>query len=245
LCFRPRRYLDSTALTNILMPALAASSLYATVLARRVPTWKAAHVLAFLALGLLSASGPYLYNPSYVKFASAALGSVVWTLEPPLYPAKIELSNITYRVDSERVPVEDCGPVPRAVVAVLDVAVDWVWTKVEVRYGIEEALGLSAPLGLALAGDYLVVAGPTYGEDGASSLSALYWNATRGYLGRGGEAPGDYLVGVRPLPFFRIIMATLAALAAATALPPRRLGSGGRGWRLFSARWRSRMPRLG
>jgi len=191
------------------------------------PTWRAAHVLAFLALGLLSASGLYLYNPSYVKFALAAPGSVVWMLEPPPYPAKIELGNVTYRVDSERVPVEGCGPVPSAVVAVLDVAVDGVWIKVEVRYGVEEALGLRAPLGLALAGDYLVVAGPTHGEDGASSLLALYWNATRGYLGRGGEAPGDYLVGVRPLPSFRIIIATLVALAAATALPPRRLGSGG------------------
>ncbi len=243
-----RLYPDSTALTNILMPALAASSLYAAVaaaLARGGPRWRAVHVLAFLALGLLSASGPYLYNPSYVKFALAAPGSVVWTLEPPPYPSKIELINVTYRVDSERVPVEGCGPVPRAVVAVLDVAVDGVWTRVEVRYGIEEALGLRPPLGFALAGDHLVVAGPTYGEGGASPLSAMYWNATGGCLGRGGEAPGDYLVGVRPLPFFRIIVATLAALAAATALPPRRLGSVGRGWRLFSARWRSRTPRLG
>jgi hypothetical protein len=243
-----RLYPDSTALTNILMPALAASSLYAAVvaaLARRGPRWRAVHVLAFLALGLLSASGPYLYNPSYVKFALAAPGSVVWTLEPPPYPAKIELSGVTYHVDSGRVPVEGCGPVPRAVVAVLDVAVDGVWTKVEVRYGVEEALGLRAPLGFALAGDYLVVVGPTYGEGGASSLSAMYWNATGGCLGRGGEAPGDYLVGVRPLPFFRIIIATLVALAVATAPPPRRLESVGRGWRLFSARWRSRMPRLG
>jgi hypothetical protein len=243
-----RLYPDSTALTNILMPALAASSLYAAVvaaLARRGPRWRAVHVLAFLALGLLSASGPYLYNPSYVKFALAAPGSVVWTLEPPPYPAKIELSGVTYHVDSGRVPVEGCGPVPRAVVAVLDVAVDGVWTKVEVRYGVEEALGLRAPLGFALAGDYLVVVGPTYGEGGASSLSAMYWNATGGCLGRGGETPRDYLVGVRPLPFFRIIIATLVALAAATALPPRRLGSVGRGWRLFSARWRNRTPRLG
>jgi hypothetical protein len=225
-----RLYPDSTALTNILMPALAASSLYAAVaaaLARRSPRWRAVHVLAFLALGLLSASGPYLYNPSYVKFALAAPGSVVWTLEPPPYPSKIELINVTYRVDSERVPVEGCGPVPRAVVAVLDVAVDGVWSRVEVRYGVEEALGLRAPLGFALAGDYLVLAGPTYGEDGASPLSAMYWNATGGCLGRGGEVPGDYLVGVRPLPFFRIIIATLVALAVATALPPRRLESGG------------------
>ncbi|MFZ8809962.1 MAG: hypothetical protein ACO2PN_17890 [Pyrobaculum sp.] len=130
-------------------------------------------------------------------------------------------------MDSERVPLEGCGQVPRAVAAVLDVAVDGVWTKVEVRYGVEEALGLRAPLGFALAGDYLVVAGPTYGEGGVSLLSAMYWNATGGCLGRGGEAPGDYLVGVRPLPFFRIIVATLVALAAATALPPRRLGSVG------------------
>ena len=242
-----RLYPDSTALTNILMPALAASSLYAAVaaaFARRGPRWRAVHVLAFLALGLLSASGPYLYNPSYVKFALAAPGSVVWTLEPPPYPSKIELSSVAYRVDSERVPVEGCGLVPRAVVAVLDVVVDGVWAKVEVRYGIEEVLGLRAPLGFAPVGDYLVVAGPTYGEGGVSLLSAMYWNATGGCLGRGGEAPGDYLVGVRPLPFFRIILATLVALAAATALPPRRLASGGRGWRLFSARWRSRMPRL-
>jgi hypothetical protein len=68
--------------------------------------------LAFLELGLLSASGPHLYNPSYVKFALAAPGSVVWTLEPPPYPAKIELGNVTYRVDSEQVPLESCGPVP-------------------------------------------------------------------------------------------------------------------------------------
>jgi hypothetical protein len=243
-----RLYPYSTALTNILMPALAASSLYAAVaaaLARRSPRWRAVHVFAFLALGLLSASGPYLYNPSYVKFALAAPGSVVWTLEPPPYPSKIELINVTYRVDSERVPVEGCGPVPRAVVAVLDVAVDGVWTRVEVRYGVEEALGQRTPLGFALAGDHLVLAGPTYGEGDASPLSAMYWNATDGCLGRGGEAPGDYLVGVRPLPFFRIIIVILVALAAATALPPRRLGSVGRGWRLFSARWRSRMPRLG
>ena len=243
-----RLYPYSTALTNILMPALAASSLYAAVaaaLARRSPRWRAVHVFAFLALGLLSASGPYLYNPSYVKFALAAPGSVVWTLEPPPYPSKIELINVTYRVDSERVPVEGCGPVPRAVVAVLDVAVDGVWTRVEVRYGVEEALGQRTPLGFALAGDHLVLAGPTYGEGDASPLSAMYWNATDGCLGRGGEAPGDYLVGVRPLPFFRIIIVILFALVAATALPPRRLGSVGRGWRLFSARWRSRMPRLG
>ena len=82
--------------------------------------------MAFLALGLLSASGPYLYNPSYVKFALAAPGSVVWTLEPSPYPAKIELSSVAYRVDSERVPVEGCGLVPRAVAAGLDVAVDGV-----------------------------------------------------------------------------------------------------------------------
>jgi len=83
----------------------------------------------------------------------------------------------------------------------LDVAVDGVWTRVEVRYGVEEALGLRAPLGFAPAGDYLVVAGPTYGEGGVSLLSAMYWNATGGCLGRGGETPGDYLVGVRP-PLF-------------------------------------------
>ena len=89
---------------------------------------------------------------------------------------------------------------PRAVVAVLDVAVGGVWAKVEVRYGVEEALGLRAPLGLALAGDYLVVAGPTYGEDGASSLLALYWNATGGCLGRGGEPPVTTWLGSGP-PF--------------------------------------------
>ena len=157
--------------------------------------------MAFLALGLLSASGPYLYNPSYVKFAFAAPGSVVWMLEPPPYPAKIELGNVTYRVDSERVPVEGCGPVPSAVVAVLDVAVDGVWTKVEVRYGVEEALGLRAPLGLALAGDYLVVAGPTHGEDGASSLLALYWNATGGCLAAEERPPGTTWLGSGPSPF--------------------------------------------
>jgi polygalacturonase len=81
------------------------------------------------------------------------------------------------------------------------VAVDGVWTRVEVRYGVEEALGLRAPLGFALAGDYLVVAGPTYGKGGVSLLSAMHWNATGGCLGRGGEALGDYLVGVRP-PLF-------------------------------------------
>ena len=201
MCFRPRRYLDSTALTNILMPALAASSLYATALARRVPTWKAAHVLAFLALGLLSASGPYLYNPSYVKFASAALGSVVWTLEPPLYPAKIELSNITYRVDSERVPVEDCGPVPRAVVAVLDVAVDGVWTKVEVRYGIEEALGLRAPLGLALAGDYLWWQGPHTARTALRLFQPC--TGTRRVVAWAAEErpPGTTWLGSGPSPF--------------------------------------------
>ena len=83
----------------------------------------------------------------------------------------------------------------------LDVAVEGVWTRVEVRYGVEEALGLRAPLGFAPAGDYLVVAGPTYGEGGVSLLSAMCWNATGGCLGRGGETPGDYLVGVRP-PLF-------------------------------------------
>lgn len=183
--------------------------------------------LGLPALGLLSASGPHLFNPGYVKFALAAPGSAVWTLEPPPYPSRLELSSVAYRVDSEQVPVEGCGLVPRAVVAVLDVAVDGVWTKVEVRYGVEEALVLRAPLGFALAGDYLVVAGSTCGEGGVSLLSAMCWNATGGYLCRGGEAPGDYLAGVRPLPFFRIIIATLVALAAATALPPRRLGSVG------------------
>ena len=166
-------------------------------------------------------------QPQLRQVRVAAPGSVIWTLESSPYPAKIELGNVTHRVDSERVSVKGYKSVPRAVAAVLDVAVDGVWTRVEVRYGVEEALGLRAPLGLALADDYMVVAGPTYGEDGASLLSAMYWNATGGCLDRGGEAPGDYLVGVRPLPFFRIIIATLVALAAATALPPRRLGSVG------------------
>ena len=81
-----RLYPDSTPLTNILMPALAASSLYTAVaaaLAGRGPRWRAAHFLAFLALGLPSASGPYLYNPGCVRIALAAPGSVVWTLEHP------------------------------------------------------------------------------------------------------------------------------------------------------------------
>jgi hypothetical protein len=162
--------------------------------------------LTFLTLGLLSASGPHLYNPSYVKFALAAPDSVVWALESPPYPAKIELGNVTYRMDSERVPVEGYGLVPRAVAAVLDVAVDGVWTRVVVRYGVEEVLELRVPLGFALAGDCLVVVGPTYGKGGVSFLSAMYWNANGGCLSHDGEAPGDYLVGVKPLSFFRIII---------------------------------------
>ena len=71
-------------------------------------------------LGLPSASGPHLYNPSYVKFALAAPCSVVWALESPPYPAKIELDNVTYRVDPKRVPLEGCGLVPRAVAAVVE-----------------------------------------------------------------------------------------------------------------------------
>jgi hypothetical protein len=199
-----RLYPDSTPLTNILMPALAASSLYAAVaaaLARWGLRWRAVHVLAFLALGLLSASGPHLFNPGYVKFALVVPGSAVWTLEPPPYPSRLELSSVAYRVDSEQVPLEGCGSVPTAVVAVLDVAVDGVWTKVEVRYGVEEALALRAPLGFALAGDYLVVAGPTYGEGGVSLLSAMYWNATGGSWAAAGRPPVTTWLGLGPSPF--------------------------------------------
>ena len=68
--------------------------------------------MAFPALGLLSASGPHLFNPGYVKFALAAPGSVVWTLEPPPYPSRLELSSVAYRVDSEQVPWRVAGWCP-------------------------------------------------------------------------------------------------------------------------------------
>jgi len=215
-----RLYPESAALTNMLMPALAASALYAAIVAAaagRGLIWRAAHFLAFLALCLLSASGPYLYNPNYTKFVLALPGSVVWTLEPPPYPAKIGLNNVTYVVDNARTFVNGCGPVPRAVVAVLDVSVGGVEAKIGLRYGVEEALGVNQTLGLGMAGDYLLFVGPVYNGT-ASVLSDMYWNATGGCLGSNGEAPEEYLVGVRPLPLFRATLAVLFASAFLTGL---------------------------
>ncbi len=215
-----RIYPESSSLTNVLMPVLASASFYAAVLAaiaKKPPWWRAVHAAAFLALGLLSLSGPYLYNPGYVKFVIAPPGSVVWTLEPPPYPAKVELASVTYEVAAATTFVNGCGAVPGWVEARLHLAVDAWSATVVIRYGAEEALGTRPPLGVGLAGDYLIIAGPVYGEGFVSVLSSMYWNATGGCLGRGGEAPEEYLIGLRPLPFFTLTITAVVATAILAA----------------------------
>lgn len=220
-----RIYPDSSVVTNLVMPALAASSLYAAgvaIVVKRATGWRAAHAVVFLVFALLSISGPYMYNPSYVKFVIAVPGSVVWTLEPPPYPAKVELSSVVYQLDDAPTWVEGCGAVPRGVLASLELAVDGERAVVTLRYGVEEALGLKPPLGLGLVGDHLVIVGPVYGEGGATQLSRMYWNMTGGCLGRDGEAPEEYIIGVRPLPLFRLAISLLVVATAFMLMIRRR-----------------------
>ncbi|AEA12560.1 hypothetical protein TUZN_1080 [Thermoproteus uzoniensis 768-20] len=213
-------YWASWGVTNIAVPAIAYSALYAAAAAvakgRRGP-WRALHAAAMASVALLAISGPYAYNFNYTKAVPAEPGAVALTYLTWPYPGSASILNVTIHREGGYVETA-CGPLPRGLVAVAKVDLDGWRADVAVQYGVEQALGRSPAIGTTFVPgpDYIVVLGPAYNGD-VSLLGALYWEVAGNSTCRpaaAGAAPDYWYLGFRPVPLATPTAVLLALFAA-------------------------------
>ncbi|WP_148682681.1 hypothetical protein [Pyrobaculum ferrireducens] len=219
-----RFYPESTALTNVLMPALAYAfflSAAAATTAPRPPAWRIVHASAFAALGLIAVGGPYWANPTYTKFVIAEPGTSVWTLLDPPYPSTVALLGVDYKFLGGAVRYGNCD-LPRGVEAVLRIRLDGAGVAASLVYGPREALGEAPAYSVSYIPvlDHVLYVGPAAAEGRVPRVEALYAAAAGNSTclkPASSEVDDAWYIGFRPVPAATWAMALLAVVAALQA----------------------------